>query len=63
MMLSGISKCNVKLHFSVDTNHITCLIRKGNAGQRPEEFFSKFVSQILSYDGYIDSYINDHTAK
>ena len=58
MMVNGISKCDVKVNFSMDVNLITCHSLEDNTG----EFTSKFVSQIWSYNGYIGSSTDDYTA-
>ncbi|GFT54452.1 hypothetical protein NPIL_533981 [Nephila pilipes] len=53
---------NPNIHFSMNINPVTCHRLKGNAGWDPDEFFSKFVSQVCSNYGYVGSSIDYHSA-
>ncbi|GFT50431.1 hypothetical protein NPIL_420541 [Nephila pilipes] len=62
MMVHGIFKCDVNIDFPTNINPVTCHSLEGNAGWRPDEFFSKFVSQVCSNDGYVGSSIDYHSS-
>ncbi|GFS65169.1 hypothetical protein NPIL_54021 [Nephila pilipes] len=62
MMVQGISNCDVKIDLFMNINHITCHSLENNEGWCPDEFFSKFVSQVCSNDGYVVSSIDYYFA-
>ncbi|GFU37124.1 hypothetical protein NPIL_591751 [Nephila pilipes] len=50
--------CDIKKNVSMNINPVTCHSLEGKAGRHPNEFFSKFVSQVCSNDGYVGSSID-----
>ena len=46
----------------MNVNPVSCRSLEGNDEWHPDEFFSKIVNQIKSYDSYVGSCIYDHAA-